>query len=118
MAQEGDGEAEVALPSGASAALQEILVEERDSGQRLMRMRYVDPAITARAEDLEQLSADMDYLCQEVALPGFPAGTARPDRLVISIGSEPSVFGVAHPGITQVFEAYRIEDDRCIWEAF
>jgi len=41
-----------------------------------------------------------------------------PSQVVISFSAAEVPFGEAAPEVTQFFEAYRVEDGTCIWEAF
>ncbi|QFS83431.1 hypothetical protein FIU97_11375 [Roseivivax sp. THAF40] len=108
----------IALPSGLVADFQELRIEARDGQGALARFRFVSEDLGTVAPDLDVLAADMDYLCDEVALPAIPVEFPDPGRIVISIGATATEFGTARPDILQVFEAYRVEDDRCMWEAF
>ncbi len=108
----------IALPSGLVAEFQELRIEARDGQGALARFRFVAEDLEQTAPDLEVLTADMSFLCDEVALPAIPVEYPDPGQIVISIGAAATEFGTARPDILQVFEAYRIEDDRCIWEAF
>lgn len=108
----------IELPSGRVVEFQELRFEVSESDDALLRFRFVSDELAETELDLERLSADMDHLCSEIALPSVPGEYPDPNRIVISIGSEATEFGVSRPDIVQVFEAYSIEDDRCIWEAF
>ncbi|MHA6324168.1 DUF6497 family protein [Roseivivax sp. CAU 1753] len=111
-------DAPIALPSGIVADFQEFRIEERDGQGALVRFRFVADEIVEATAALEVLAADMDYLCDQVALPAITAEHADPARIVISIAAAPTEFGVSRPDIVQVFEAYRVDQGRCIWEAF
>ena len=108
----------IPLPSGLTADFQEMRIEARDGQGALVRFRFVADGIDATEPDLQAVTQDMDYLCSEIALPSIPVEFPDPRRIVISIGAAPSEFGVSRPDILQVFEAYRVEGDACIWEAF
>ncbi|SLN28015.1 hypothetical protein ROJ8625_01172 [Roseivivax jejudonensis] len=103
------------LPSGLRAQLLEV---RRDEGEP-ERWRFVAPDLPGLVEDLPRLSRDLDALCADVVLPTLDAAEdGVPERVVISLSAEPTEFGAARPGIVQVFEAYSISGDSCIWEAF
>lgn len=108
----------IELPSGLEAEFHEMRIEVAADEPALVRFRFVSEAIEAAAADLEALSSDFDYLCTNIALPAIPVEYRDPRRIVISIGSEASEFGTTRPDIVQVFEAYSVAGDRCIWEAF
>ena len=102
------------LPSGLEAILQEVI---EDPSQPTYRFRYVAQDFDNQ-DGLEIVSADLDYLCAEHALPALSARLPDGVQIVVSLADMPSPFGVYDPAVTQVFEAYRVEDGRCIWEAF
>ena len=101
---------DVVLPSGLTGYLHEVITDEATGRYRY---RFVAPEFSTEAA-LEVVSADLDHLCAEIALPEVPEG----GQIIVSLANEPSDFGVAAPNITQVFEAYRAENGRCMWEEF
>ena len=105
-------EERLVLPSGLEAELQEVLVEGD-----LRRYRFVAPAFR-REMALDVIAADLEHLCQTVALPDAGQAGAEDARFILSLADKPSEFGVSDPGVVQVFEAYRVEDGLCIWEVF
>ncbi|MEO0752579.1 MAG: DUF6497 family protein [Pseudomonadota bacterium] len=110
LAASGAAGADVEMPSGLTGHLQEIIVD--DAAARY-RFRFVAPAFSTGA-GLETVAADLDHLCAEIALSEVPEGA----QIIISLADQPSEFGVAAPNVTQVFEAYRAENGRCMWEEF
>ncbi len=100
----------VEMPSGLSGYLQEIV---EDEGGNLYRFRFVADAFS-KSVGLEVVTADLEHLCAEFAAPQVPEGA----RIVVSLADKPTEFGVASPGVAQVFEAFRAENGRCIWEEF
>ncbi|MEM6589786.1 MAG: DUF6497 family protein [Pseudomonadota bacterium] len=100
----------VEMPSGLTGFLQEVVEEE---GGDLFRFRFVAEAF-AKDVGLEIVAADLEHLCSKFAVSEVPEGA----RIVVSLADQPSEFGVANPGVTQVFEAFRAENGRCIWEEF
>ena len=109
-------EANLVLPSGLVAYLQESLSDGADSG--LYRFRFVAPDFGAAENDFEVTQADLDYLCAEYAVPELSGKDLKPDQVIISLADRPSDFGVADPDAIQVFEAYSVTNGTCIWEAF
>ncbi|WP_394349825.1 DUF6497 family protein [Roseivivax sediminis] len=103
-----------ALPSGQAVELHEVLSEPGG----LYRYRFVAPGLADIAGDLPELTDDIDTLCRDLALPALEEADPEVRRIVISLSAEPVEFGVARPGILQVFEAYSVEGDACIWEPF
>lgn len=105
------------VPSGQPVTLQEVLVDTV-GGQDWLRFRLVAPEIardTSRI-DYEAAAGDMMHLCQELALPYLQEYDLTGDVIVISLADRETEFGVADPDATQFFEAFRIEDNLCIWE--
>ena len=105
------------LPSGLEARLQEVLTD-RPGGGLTYRFRFVAEGFTGGEAALEAVMADMDHLCQTYAVTRLPGIGPMPSRIVISLADRPSEFGVFDPGVTQVFEAYSVQDGACIWEMF
>jgi len=113
---DGAGEA-VPVPSGQAVSLLDVVLD--DDGMAA-RFRFVAPAIAkdGGSVDFETASADMAHLCQAFALPRLVETGVAPAQIIISFSDRPVPFGEAAPEATQFFEAYRIEGDACIWEAF
>lgn len=103
------------VPSGQPVSRIEV-IEERAPDGLVLRYRFLAPE--AAALDFEARLADMAHLCDSVVLPEIEARTLVPVRVVVSLSEAPVVFGARDPATAQFFEAYRIEDSRCIWEAF
>ena len=45
------------------------------------------------------------------------AGLSAP-RVVVSLAERETEFGASTPGLRQFFEAFRVENNLCIWEGF
>jgi hypothetical protein len=105
----------VAVPSGQPVVLHETLADD-GSGALWLRLRFVAPRLGATTQAAS--AADIDHLCAAVALPYLAETGIAAERVVISLSEQAVPFGEAAPGITQYFEAYRVENDRCIWEGF
>jgi len=106
------------LPSGLEARLFEVLTDRPSGGGLIYRFRYVAPGFAAGEGRLDAISGDLDWLCETHALPRIATIGPRPGRVVISLADRRSEFGVYDEAVTQVFEAYRVEGGRCIWEMF
>nr|WP_280960215.1 DUF6497 family protein [Antarcticimicrobium luteum] len=106
----------VPVPSGQKVILHEVLQDDAP-GAPWLRVRFVAPQIDTVAGPA-QSAADMDYLCAAVALPYLAETGIRAERVVISLSDRAVPFGESAPDVTQYFEAYRVENDRCIWEGF
>lgn len=118
VAQQGEAKEErLFLPSGLEAELQEMLWNRPGIGLTY-RFRFVAPDFKGGDEDLEALSADLEFLCNDFALSRLSNQGPAPRQVIISLADRNSEFGVADPTVTQVFEAYRVENGVCIWEMF
>ncbi len=116
-AHSGQTEVELlVLPSGLETTLQERVTDETGAGP-VHRFRFVAPDFTG-AVDLETVTADLEFLCNGYALETLSAEGAEAGQIIISLADKPSEFGIYDPDITQVFEAYRVENGLCIWEIF
>lgn len=110
-------DAPIALPSGATAYLQEVLTDRPGSGLTY-RFRFVSDGFAPQAGAVDKVVGDLEHLCTAYALPRLSEIGPRPGQVIISLGDRPSEFGVADSTVRQVFEAFTIMDDRCIWEMF
>ncbi|HKL65475.1 MAG TPA: DUF6497 family protein [Roseovarius sp.] len=106
------------LPSGLEARLFEVLTDRPAGGGLIFRFRYVAEGFAAGAARFDAISADLAWLCETHALPRVSSIGPQPGQVVISLADRESEFGVYDEAVTQVFEAYRIEGDHCIWEMF
>lgn len=105
----------VQVPSGQPVELQEVR-EDETAGALWLRFRFVAPHIGDLDPTAE--TADMDHLCDTVALPYLAETGIEAERLVISMAERAVPFGEATPDTTQYFEIYRAENGACIWEGF
>ncbi|MDO5622672.1 MAG: DUF6497 family protein [Paracoccus sp. (in: a-proteobacteria)] len=62
-------------------------------------------------EALEQVQADMLWLCLNYALPRLAEEGPRPVQIIISLADRVNLFGAANPEMVQVFEAYDLPAD-------
>lgn len=104
------------MPSGRAVSPFEYLADE-DSQGAVLRARYHVPALTGE-EEVDGIFADMAHLCETDALARRGAMDAAPGRIVVSLSAAPLAFGETAPDVVQYFEAYRVEDGRCVWELF
>jgi hypothetical protein len=116
----GGEEAVVAVPSGQAVRLLDVVLNAPGPEGVAARFRFVAPAIAkdGGGVDFETASADMAHLCQSYALPRLAELGPVPTQIIISFSDRPVPFGEAAPDATQFFEAYRVEGDACIWEAY
>ena len=110
----------IAVPSGQIISLQDVIWNAPGPVGLVARFRFVAPAIARGdgAVDFATASADMLHLCQIYALPRVADLGPTPSQIIISLASAAVPFGSAAPEVTQFFEAYRVEDQICIWEQF
>ncbi|QGY00315.1 hypothetical protein EI983_05660 [Roseovarius faecimaris] len=110
------GSAGVSLPSGLEAELQEMLWDRPGQGL-VYRFRFVAPAFE-QTDDVERTMTDLEHLCTHFALPKLANTGPLPNQIIISLADKPSEFGQYDENVVQVFEAFRVENDTCIWEVF
>lgn len=110
----------LSVPSGQAVSLLDVVLNAPGPDGLTARFRFVAPAIAREggSVDFETATADMLHLCQTYALPRIPETGPQPSQIVISLSDREVPFGEAAPEATQFFEAYRIENGSCIWEAF
>lgn len=107
------------VPSGQPVHLSNVLLDE-NPGELWVRFRFIAPKIgkTVGRISYDVTANDMDHLCETLAIPYVKQHELSPARVVISFSDRAVKFGDAAPDVTQFFEAYRLEDTRCIWEEF
>lgn len=113
LAQAGD------LPSGRSADLRDILLEQVGS-ETWARFRFVSDELdedVAQAGS-EEIETDMAALCSGHALPYLKENALEAEIVVISVSDRDVPFGESDPQAVQFFEAYRVSDGSCQWEPF
>lgn len=108
------------LPSGQEVTLEEVIANVPSENGLAMRYRFLAPAIARDGGtiDAETAGRDMDWLCQNYALPRLPATGPMPAEIIISMADRDVPFGQSDPEATQFFNAYSIEGGNCLWEAF
>lgn len=117
----GDGSL-IEVPSGQQIRLQEVVWNTPGPSGAAVRFRFVAPAIArdGGGVSFDTAADDMLHLCQTFALPHIAtgAGPKAPGQIIISLADREVTFGASDPQATQYFEAYRVENGSCIWEAF
>lgn len=108
------------VPSGQAVTFLGVVMNAPGPDGLTARFRFLAPAIAREggSVDFDTAAADMLDLCQNYALPRIASSGPQPSQIVISLSAREVPFGEADPDATQFFEAYRIEDGTCIWEAF
>ena len=107
------------MPSGQPVELHEVLVDDLGS-EIWLRFRFVAPEIARDGGSIDYAKAepDMTHLCENLALPYIAEYELKGQMIVISLADRVTEFGQADPDATQFFEAYRLQDNTCIWEGF
>ncbi len=113
-AASGEGIAEVALKSGGTAVLQEIVTSVPGTEGATARFRFVLPGLRAG----EDRGDDMQTLCDDFALSRIEGMIPSPQQIVISLADRDLPFGEPAPDAVQFFEAYRVQGGHCIWDMF
>ncbi len=108
----------IKVPSGQQVIFLDVVMNAPGPDGATARFRFVAPAIAQEGFDVDAATADMLALCQSYALPRVIDSVPVPSQIVISLSDREVPFGEASPEVTQFFEAYRIENGTCIWEAF
>jgi len=105
------------VPSGQQIELQEVLVEELGQ-ETWLRFRFIAPQIAKGPDAIayDIAAPDMEHLCTFVALPYIVEHALTGQVIVVSLADRAVEFGAADPDATQFFEAFRAQDDLCIWE--
>ncbi|SLN49426.1 hypothetical protein AQS8620_02109 [Aquimixticola soesokkakensis] len=108
-----------AVPSGQPLTFYEVITDAPAMGL-VYRYRFIAPQLRAllMTHSYEALEADLAHLCRSYALPRLSNVGPRPSQLIISLSEAETPFGEANPNIEQVFEAYSIDGDTCVWEPF
>jgi len=105
------------VPSGQPVHLSDVLLDN-NPGELWVRFRFIAPKIGSSVGRIgyDVATKDMEHLCQTLAVPYVAQHQLEPFRVVVSLSDRPIDFGDAAPDATQFFEAYRLEQSRCIWE--
>ncbi len=105
------------VPSGQPVELSDVLLDT-NPGELWVRFRFIAPKIgsTAGRITYDVAVVDMEHLCETLAVPYVAQHELQPARIVISFSDRPVAFGTSEPDATQFFEAYRLDQSRCIWE--
>jgi hypothetical protein len=106
----------LAVPSGQTVTLQEVIWNVPGVQGLTLRFRFVAPDLAAL--DVETALADMQALCDRYAAPRVTDFGPVPQQIIISLADAPRPFGEVAPDAVQYFEAYRIENGTCIWEIY
>lgn len=108
---------ELTTPTGRIVTLFDVVLEPDVD---LARFRFLLPDISPDAAGLAYADVldDMQYLCDEVALPGLAASAWEGNEVIVSFSSAEVGFGEIAPEVTQFFQPFRVDGETCIWEDF
>lgn len=107
---------EVSVPSGMDVSLFDVILEE---DAQTARFRFLVPAIGGvEAVAFADVVPDLEFLCNELAVPGLAANGWAVKDIVISMSEAEIPFGTVTAEVTQFFQPFRVENDTCIWEDF
>ena len=108
----------VDVPSGQPVDLQEVLVDQMGD-ETWLRFRFIAPQIARNGGTIgyDAAGPDMKALCDTLAIPYMAQYALTGDVIVISLADRAVEFGAADADATQFFDAYRLKNGTCIWEA-
>lgn len=104
------------LPSGAEAALHDVMV---DADTQALRLRFVVPQLGEDyGADPDSVLADMIALCEKHGTALRAEHGADWQGVIITLMAKPVEFGAMDPDTVQFFDAFTVENGRCIWDEF
>lgn len=110
----------ISAPSGLQVELHETLYEPLGvtaSTARIMRLRFVAPDLGDVEEyGIDRVEGDFEWFCHQFGLPRARKAAPLVEQVIVSIASQEVPFGDIVPEVVQYFDAFRIEEDSCIWE--
>ena len=114
------GDALIPVPPGQPVPRIEVIWNEPGPEGLTMRFRFLAPEIAEGTGSVgfDTAVIDMQALCDSYVLPRLAGIGSQASQVVVSLSDRRLPFGEAAPEATQFFEAFRIEDGACIWEAF
>ncbi len=109
--------AELAVPSGQPLVLDDVILEP-DSG--IARFRFIAPRLGGQEQVLtySEVADDFVELCVAYALPALLENDWQATEIIITLSAEKVAFGESRPDTIQLFEAFRIEGEACVWDQF
>jgi hypothetical protein len=107
---------QVAVPSGIDIALYDVILEPT---KQVARFRFHAPDIgIEHGVTFTDAVPDLQYLCDEVVVPGLAENGWTSGEVVISLSASKVEFGVARPDVVQYFQPFSIQAGACMWEDF
>lgn len=107
----------LSVPSGQGIELFEHFQEDDTN---TLRLRFIAPDLAnpAKRPSFEDLTADLEALCNDFGLKEIVKDAAAPAQIVVSLSAEPVEFGVSNADVEQVFEAFSVQNQTCMLEMF
>ena len=109
----------IRLPSGLVVNRQEVRLEPVGAvthGVTTVRLRYVSTQLEEKAFPFERIEGDFAKLCSSFGLKIRSQSAPQAEQVIISIASRPTAFGETAPNVVQYFDAFRVEQDTCVWD--
>ena len=106
----------VEVPSGRALSLIDVITNAPGPSGAAARFRFLAPGLAS--EDVESSLEDMQAICDGFALERTRGMVPEPQQIIITFMSAAVPFGEAAPDVVQFFEAFRVENDACVWEVF
>ncbi len=113
-------EDDLKLPSGQKVTLMDVVTNVPGNDGLAIRYRFLAPSIARDGGTVDGDAAgnDMEWLCNEYALPRLPKNGPQPVEIIISMSDVNVPFGEDHPEATQFFNSYAIDTGTCAWEIY
>jgi hypothetical protein len=112
--------APLTMPSGQVVVPQQIILNAPGPDGSAVRFRFLATAIARNGGTVnyDQASGDMQSLCNTYVIPKLVEMDLNAANVIVSLADRMVDFAKADPEATQFFEAFRIENGVCIWEAY
>lgn len=111
---------QMAVPSGQPIEFVELVKDAEGTAAETWRFRFLAPQIARDGGSVSVDAAldDMQAVCDAFVAPALASSGAAPGQVIISLADRPVPFGEPAPEATQFFEAFRLQEGRCVWEGF
>lgn len=106
----------IAVPSGREVRLIEVVTNAPGPAGATARFRFLAPGLAL--SDAEEVTDDLQALCNSYAISRVDGMVPQPQQIIISLAGAEVPFGQAAPDVVQFFESFRPDSGSCIWEPF
>lgn len=106
---------DIPVPSDLSVTLQDVILEP-DPG--IARFRFVVASLGQAGAQSDDLVADVQYLCDTVAVPALIRAGRAERSIVISVANQPTDLGDFDADTVQYFTGFSVEDGVCVVDLF